>query len=236
MAEPLVLIPGLMCDDRLFAQQVHALAPGRVVTLALPTQGERMEEIASNMLDQLPRKFALLGFAFGGGVALEIMRRAPERVQRLALVSTSPLSDTPQQAADREELIVKARSGKLDEALRRFMTVEQLAPGPGRIDVLNRYVEMGMALGPAVFERQIRALQRRRDQQATLRKVKVPTLVLCGAHDQVTPPKRHEFMAELVPDSKLTILENAGHLLPFEQPEPLTDALRLWLKAPYVLQ
>ncbi|OWU85110.1 alpha/beta hydrolase [Oceanicola sp. 22II-s10i] len=236
MAEPLVLIPGLMCDTRLFADQIAACAPDRTVTVALPTQGERMEEIASNLLDQLPHRFALIGHCIGGGVAMEILRRAPERVQRLALISTSPLADTPQQAADRETVIVKARSGQLEEALKAVMPVDVLAPGPGRLGIQARYVEMGLALGPAAFERQIRALQRRRDQQATLRKIKVPTLLACGTHDQMTPVKRHEFMAELIRGSRFVEMPEAGHLLPIEQPAALTEALRGWLTAPPVPQ
>lgn len=234
MGEPLVLIPGMGCDWRLFEHQIRAFARNRVVVLALPVMGERMEEIASEMLSQLPQKFALLGAGFGGTVAMEILRRAPERVQRVALLSTSPLADTPQQAAAREPLLVKLRAGRPEEALRDVIRPEALAPGSGRIEALNRYVAMGVDLGPEVLTRQIRALQRRKDQQATLRKIRVPSLVLCGAHDTLTPPKRHEAMAELIPNSRLTVLEDAGHLSPIETPDAVTEALRTWLKAPAV--
>ena len=236
MAEPLVLIPGLSTDARVFDPQLRAFNRERAMTLALPTVGERMEEVASELLSQLPQKFALAGVAFGGCVAMEIMRRAPERVQRIALISTSPLAETPQQAADREPLLVKLRSGRIEDALRDLIRPEHLAPGPDRIGVVNRLVEMGRDLGPEVLERQIRCLQRRKDQQATLRKVRVPALVLCGRQDGLIPVKRFEFMAELIHHAKFEIIEDAGHHPFLETPEAMTEALRRWLKQPYVLR
>jgi pimeloyl-ACP methyl ester carboxylesterase len=230
MGEPLVLIPGMACDARLFETQIRALGRDRAITIALPTLGERIEEIASELLSQLPPKFALLGHDFGAVVAMEILRRAPERVLRVALVSCSPLADTPQQAADREPLLVKLRAGRTEDALRALMPVEHIGPGPDRLAILNRFLAMGLDLGPELLSRQIRALQRRRDQQATLHKVKAPTLILCGEEDGLTPPKRHEFMAELMPNSRLAVLPGAGHLLPIEAPEAMTEAVRGWLK------
>jgi pimeloyl-ACP methyl ester carboxylesterase len=133
-------------------------------------------------------------------------------------------------------MIIGARSGRLDEVLRGFMKPEFLAPGPQRLAVLNQVFEMGRDLGPDVMVRQVRALQRRRDQQPTLRRCKVPTLILCGAHDTLTPLKRHAFMAELIPYAKLEVIEDAGHLPTLEAPEAVTAALRGWLKQPFVLQ
>ncbi|MGH1423531.1 MAG: alpha/beta fold hydrolase [Pseudooceanicola sp.] len=236
MGEPLVLIPGMMCDASVFHAQIRALAPDRTITIALPTRGERMEEIASELLSQLPAKFALVGLSMGGIVAMEILRRAPERVLRAAFVSCSPLADTPQQAAEREPTIVRARAGRLEEALREVMLPEYFAPGPGRIAAMNQFLEMGQALGATVFASQMRALQRRRDQQATLRKIRVPALVMCGDQDTLTPVKRHEFMAELIPNSRLAVVPDAGHLLPIERPDQTTAQLQAWLKQPYVLQ
>lgn len=120
--------------------------------------------------------------------------------------------------------------------MRGFLRPEFLAPGPGRVEVLGRMAEMTRALGPEVFLRQVRALQRRRDQQSTLRKCKVPTLVMCGAHDGLTPPKRHAFMAELIPSAKLEILEEAGHVPTLEAPETVSALLAEWMAQPYVLK
>ena len=235
MAEPLVFLPGMMCDARLFGPQIAELSADTAVMVAPITQGERVEEIASGLLDLLPRRFALAGLSMGGIVAMEILRRAPERVTRIALLDTNPLAETPQVAAAREPQIVAARTGRMLEVMREEMKPNYLAPGAGRPAVLDLVMDMADTLGPEVFIRQSRALQRRPDQQSTLRKCKIPALVLCGAHDVLCPVRRHEFMAELIPNAKLHIIEGAGHLPTLEQPDETTRALRAWMTQPMVL-
>jgi len=236
MAEPLVLLPGMMCDARLFGPQIAELSADTAVMVAPITQGERIEEIASGLLDQLPKRFALAGLSMGGIVAMELLRRAPDRIARIALMDTNPLAETPVIAANREPQIVKARSGRMLEVMRDEMKPNYLAPGPYRGEVLELVMDMAETLGPEVFIRQSRALQRRKDQQATLRKCKVPTLVLCGAHDALCPVKRHTFMAELIPFAELVVLDDSGHLPTLEQPSETTAALRKWMKQPLVLR
>lgn len=236
MAEPLVLLPGMMCDARLFGPQIAELSADTCVMVAPITQGERIEEIASNLLDQLPARFALAGLSMGGIVAMELLRRAPDRVTRLALMDTNPLAETPQAAAMREPQIVGVRAGRLAEVMRDEMKPNYLAPSLHRGEVLDLVMDMALALGPEVFVRQSRALQRRRDQQGTLRKIKVPTLVMCGAHDALCPVKRHEFMAELIPYAELRVLPDAGHLPTLESPDETTAALRAWMAQPLVLR
>ncbi len=170
-------------------------------------RGERVEEVASEILSLLPAKFALAGLSYGGIVAMEILRRAPDRVTRIGLLDTNPLAETPQSSATYEPLIVSARAGQLEKVIETFMQPEFLAPGPQRAEILALVKEMGLYLGAEVFVRQARALQRRRDQQSTLRKCKVPALVLCGEHDSLTPVKRHSFMAELIPYAELKVIE-----------------------------
>ncbi len=232
MNEPLVLLPGMMCDARLFGPQIAELSSEGAVTIAPITQGERIEEIASNLLSDLPERFALAGLSMGGIVAMEILRRAPDRVSRIALMDTNPLAETPQSSAAYEPMIVGARAGRLEDVLGGFMRPEYLAPGPQRADILALVLEMGLYLGPETFVRQARALQRRRDQQSTLRRCKVPALVLCGEHDGLTPVKRHTFMAELIANAQLEIIEAAGHLPTLENPAATTAALRRWLLHP----
>ncbi|MFT5785309.1 MAG: pimeloyl-ACP methyl ester carboxylesterase [Ascidiaceihabitans sp.] len=236
MTEPLVFLPGMMCDARLFGPQIAELSADHCVTIAPVTQGERIEEIASGLLDQLPARFALAGLSMGGIVAMELLRRAPDRITRIALMDTNPLAETPPVAAAREPQIVGVRTGRLEQVMREEMKPHYLAPGLHRGEVLDLVMEMALTLGPEVFVRQSRALQRRRDQQGTLRKCKVPTLVLCGAHDVLCPVKRHTFMAELIPYAKLVVLENAGHLPTLEAPAETTQALRDWMKQPLILQ
>jgi pimeloyl-ACP methyl ester carboxylesterase len=236
MVEPLVFLPGMMCDARLFGPQIAALSPEFSVMVCPVTRGERIEEIASALLDDLPSRFALAGLSMGGIVAMEILRRAPGRVTRLALMDTNPLAETPQIAAAREPQIVKARAGRLLDVMRDEMKPHYLAPGPYRGEILKLVMDMADSLGPENFVRQSRALQRRRDQQATLRKCKVPTLILCGAHDALCPIKRHTFMAELIQGAELLVLDDAGHLPTLEMPDDTTAALRRWMQQPSQLR
>lgn len=236
MAEPLVFLPGMMCDARLFGPQIAALSPEYSIMVSPVNRGERIEEIASGLLDELPARFALAGLSMGGIVAMEILRRAPDRVTRLALMDTNPLPETPQVAAAREPQIVKARAGRMLDVMRDEMKPHYLAPGPYRSEVLSLVMDMADSLGPDVFVRQSRALQRRRDQQSTLRKCKVPALVLCGAHDALCPVKRHTFMAELIHGAELRVLDHAGHLPTLEAPDETTAAIREWMRQPLYLR
>lgn len=236
MAEPLVFLPGMMCDARLFGPQIAELSSEFSLMVSPVTRGERIEEIASGLLDELPQRFALAGLSMGGIVAMELLRRAPDRITRLALLDTTPLAETPQAAAAREPQIVKVRAGRLGQVIRDEMLPNYIGPGPYRNEVSELVMDMADALGPDTFVRQSRALQRRRDQQGTLRKCRVPTLVLCGEHDVLCPVKRHTFMAELIHGAVLRVLDGAGHLPTLEAPAETTQALRDWLRQPLILR
>lgn len=229
MRDPVVFLPGFMCDARVFVPQIVSLGAVHAVMVSPITQGERIEEIASNVLSAAPARFALVGHGMGGMVALELIRRAPERVTRLALMDTTPLTETPAQAAERDPQIMRARAGRFDDVMRDSLKPTILATGPKRRAVLDSLMAMALDLGPRVFERQSRALQRRRDQQTTLARIKVPTLVLCGEEDSLYPVARHSFMAEMIPGADISVIPGAGHLPTLETPEAVNDALENWL-------
>lgn len=236
MFEPLVFLPGMMCDARLFWPQLLEFGTRRAVMVAPINGASSIGALAAKLLEDAPPKFALAGHAMGGMVAMEVLRRAPERVTRLALMNTSPLPETPQLAAEREPQIVAVRAGRLAEHVREQGTTFGLAPSARKGEILNLLVEMAEKLGTETFIAQSRAMQRRPDQQKTLRTTQVPTLVLCGERDGVFPAKRHEFMAELIPNSDLHVIENAGHLPTLEQPQATNAALREWLENAFVLR
>ncbi|MEX0287394.1 MAG: alpha/beta fold hydrolase [Paracoccaceae bacterium] len=234
MNEPLVLLPAMMCDARVFSHQINALSRDRTVVVASLNGGERMEEIASALLDQLPPRYAVFGLSFGGLIAMELMRRAPERMTRACLMGCSPLPEAPADAAAREPLIISARIGRMDEAMNGTLRSDHLAPGPTRMQVMGQVRLMAEDAGAEAFVRQCRALQRRRDQQSTIRRLKIPVHVACGEHDTLVPIKRHQFLAELIPNSTFSVIPDAGHLPPLEQPEATLQMLQDWLAGPSV--
>lgn len=230
MKEPLVLLPGMMCDARLYGAQIAAFSHERAIMITPQTGRDTVAAIAADVLDAAPPKFALAGLSMGGIVAMEVMRQAPERITRLALLDTNPKAE-PQAVADmREPQIAKAQSGALLQALMRDeMMPHFLTEGPNTAQILDLCMVMAETLGPDVFVDQSRALQTRPDQQETLRQVKVPALILCGEDDRLCPPHRHELMHGLIPGSTLTVIKGAGHLPTLEQPDATNDALVHWL-------
>lgn len=234
MADPILFLPGFMCDARAFWPQIMAFSPSRAVQVAPVAAADSVGALAQRVLDAAPRRFALCGVYLGGMVAMEILSRAPDRVSRLALVSTTALTEPPHVAADREPGIIGVRNGRLIEVMKAHLEAAGIAEGPYRGDVLDLALDMAEALGPDVFVRQSRALQRRPDPQRTLRKTKVPTLVLGGGEDQLCGVKRHEFLAELIPNAELKVISGAGHLMTIEQPLAVNHALTDFFDAPFV--
>lgn len=236
MGIPLVFLPDLMCDSRVFWPQLNALSAEWTITVAPVTRAARFEAIASELLSELPARFALFGLNFGATVAMDILRQAPERVDRLCLMGGSPLPEAPAQAAAREDAIIAAQSGRLPDAVDMLRPLHALVDGPNRALTRALLGEMARDLGAEVFVRQARAMQRARDQQAVLRRAKVSTLIACGADDTVTPLKRHQFVAELMPNARLHVIENVGHMAPLEQPAQVTAMIDAWMRAPLVLR
>lgn len=236
MTDPLVFIPGFMADARAFLPQIVALGSMHSQTLILPTTGNTVEEMSAAALPHLPPKFALIGHGLGGDVALDIIRRAPDRVTRVVLLSTDPLAEAPQTAAARESRIIAAKSGRLLQAMADEIPAQALAPTDARDDIIAAIEEMALGLGPDTFRRQSRALQRRPDQQKTLRRAMLPALILAGEYDTLVPVRRQEFTVGLMPYATLQVINGAGHLPALEQPEAVTAALRQFLAGPLLLK
>ena len=226
---PLVLIPGMMCDARMWGGLPAALHPREVIH-ALPIGAETILELAAEVLRTAPPRFALAGLSMGGIVAMEVLAQAPDRVERLALLDTNPRAELPEVQARRGPQIERALSGALRAVIRDEMKPNYLAQGEGRQAVLDLCMDMALDLGPEVFARQSRALRDRPDQTATLAAFRGPALVLMGAHDRLCPRDRHEQMHTLMPQSRLVVIEGAGHLPPLERPEETIAALRRWLE------
>ena len=227
---PLVLLPGMMCDARLFGPQIAAFSGRRALICAPISERSSIEELASDILADAPRRFALAGLSMGGIVAMEILKLAPDRIERIALLDTNPLAEQEQMKARRFPQMLAVKQGKLATIMRDEMKPNYLSDGPRRGEVLDLCMEMALGLGPQVFLNQSRALMDRHDQTDTLRKANLPALVLCGAHDTLCPVSRHELMADLIPGARLEVIDGAGHLPTLEQPEKTNAALARWLE------
>jgi pimeloyl-ACP methyl ester carboxylesterase len=228
---PLVLLPGHMCDARMWAPQMAAFSGTRTIHLPELSGADGMAALAADVLAQAPPRFALAGLSMGGIVAMEVLRQAPERVDRLALLDTNPLPEAEAVKADRRARMARVEGGLLDAVVMTEMKPHYLAAGPRRTDLLDLCLAMARDLGPEVFLRQSRALMDRPDQTATLAAFRGPALVLMGEEDRLCPLDRHRLMAELMPQARLEIVPGAGHLPPLEQPEATNAALRGWLGA-----
>ncbi len=161
MAEPVVFLPGMMCDARVFGPQLAALSRDRAVQVAPITGADTVEKIADQIVFYAPPKFALAGLSMGGIVAMEVIRRVPLRVTRLALLDTTPFSETPAQAAAREPQIARARAGRVAEVMAEDMKPEYLAPGPGRAGVLKTVMATRSSAAPTSSARCARCGRRR---------------------------------------------------------------------------
>ena len=225
---PLVLLPGMMCDARLWAPQMGALKR-RAVLHAPCTEADTMEALAARVLTVAPDRFALAGLSMGGIVAMEVVRQAPGRVDRIALLDTNPLPEPEAVRADRVAQIGRARAGGLAGVMRERLERDYLAAGSDATEVLDLCMAMAIGLGTDVFERQSRALASRPDQRATLAAFRGPALVLMGAEDRLCPRDRHELMHALMPQSRLVVVDRAGHLPTLERPAETTAALMEWL-------
>ena len=235
MNDPIILIPGFMCDARAFLPQIAILSKGRDFSVIIPTHAT-VEDCATHIIATAPQKFILVGHGLGGDVALEILHRAADRVTRIVLLSTDPLAEAPAIAADREARIIAARSGRLTDAFAEDVPFSSLADCPHRQHVFSTLNAMAFDLGADVFVAQSRALQRRPDQQKTLRRAQLPALILAGAQDRVVGVRRQELSAGLMPFAKFVLIENAGHMATLEQPQAVNDALDAFFSGPLLLR
>jgi len=228
---PIVLVPGLLCSPRLYLEQLPELWRFGPVTIADHTRDDTMGEIARRLLDAAPPRFALAGLSMGGYLAFEVLRQAPERVARLALLDTAAQPDTPEISERRRSQVAMARDGRLAEVVDQLMPV--LLHPNHRDDPRLRAVahQMARETGPEAFARQEAAIIERPDSHPDLGGIRCPTLVLVGEADALTPPERSMEMAEGIPGARLVTVAGAGHLSTIERPEAVTRALVEWLSA-----
>lgn len=225
----LLLIPGLLCGPDLWSHQTSNLKDIANICVADISGGDTITVLAKQVLSAAPDRFALAGLSMGGYVAQEIMRQAPERVERLALVDTSGRADTDDQRERRRQLIYMSRIGKFRGVTDRLLPILIHKDRLGDTALTERVKIMAERVGPEAFHRQQKAIMGRPDGRPDLSQYDLPTLIMCGRQDALTPVALHEEMVELIPGAQLAIIEDSGHLSTMERPQAATALLRHWL-------
>ena len=223
------MIPGMMCDERIFAPQIEGLSDSIRIIVADISGYSTVHELAAEVLKKSPPKFDLLGHSMGGIVAMEMYSQEPNRIEKLVLMDTNPKAELEEVKAMRDPQMKAAREGKLVDVMRDEMKPNYLDASDNRESILHTCMEMAKSMGTEVFMNQSKALQTREDQQSTLRLIDVPVLVICGSNDKLCPVERHELMHNIINHSELKIINNAGHMPTLEQPKETTEVLKKWL-------
>jgi pimeloyl-ACP methyl ester carboxylesterase len=226
---PIVLVPGLLCSAEIFAPQLVALWPRGPVTIASTLEGETIAQMAAAILASAPPRFALAGISMGGYISMEIMRQAPQRVTKLALISTSALPDTIEQSRQRMTMVAQAKAGQFEQLLGEAMAALLHPKRRDDAELRESNLRMGLAIGVEGFARQTAAVIRRIDSRPSLTKIQVPTLVLVGDSDPLTPPDRAREIAAAIAGARLVIVPECGHSSTREQPEAVNRALIEWI-------
>jgi pimeloyl-ACP methyl ester carboxylesterase len=231
MAEPLVLIPGLTCTAELYAPQWRQLGVGRQVLVAEHRMDVTLSGIVQRLLSIAPPRFALCGLSMGGYIAFEVMRQAPERVTRLALLDTSAKPASEATNALRAEMIALAASGQFERVM-SMMWMRLVAPARREDQALRDVVRrMATETGAEAFMRQQMAIMGRPDSRRDFSAIVVPTLVLVGSEDILTPVAEADEIADGVRGAKKVVIPGCGHLSTLEAPDTVTAALEEWLSA-----
>jgi pimeloyl-ACP methyl ester carboxylesterase len=228
---PTVLIPGLLCTPRLYADQLPALWRFGAVLVANHTRDDSMSGIARRILSDAPPKFALVGLSMGGYVAFEVQRQAPDRVAKLALLDTTARPDAPEQTEQRKRQIEMARSGRFDGIAQLLFPRFVSAARHGDRALQSLVRTMAEDTGSEAFVRQQTAIMSRADSRPGLASIRCPTLLLVGADDVLTPPDRAAEMMAAIPGARQVVVPDCGHLSTLEQPQTVTDALVAFLSS-----
>lgn len=228
--QPLILMPGLLCDASLWQHQIETLNELADITVADLTQDDTVSAMAERVLADAPDQFALAGLSMGGYLAQEVMRQAPERVTKLALLDTSFYPDTPEQSAYRRGLIELSAKGEFKGVTSRLLPMLIHESRFEDEELTGTIFNMAESVGKDAYLRQQHAIMTRPDGSDDLANITCPTLILCGREDALTPLRVHEKMADRIPNAHLVVVEDCGHLAPLERPRTVSAVMRYWLQ------
>ena len=225
----LVLLPGLLNTRRVFEQQIDALSDVADCIVPELWHHDTISAMAEAVLTLAPPSFALVGFSMGGYVAFEIMRRASPKVERLALIDTQAAPDSAESSARRRALLEQTKIGRFHGVQRTLLPQLVHRRHIDDATIAQPIFDMAQEIGAEGFALEQQAIMGRADSRSLLVDIEIPTVVIVGRQDQVTPLQRAEQMAADIATSRLVVLEECGHMSPLEKPAEVTAALRRWL-------
>ena len=235
--EPLVLLPGMNCSARLWSPVLASDRSGTRLQAAVrevvqpPLRGRSVEDCVDQLLARLPARFALAGLSLGAIVSLALVRRAPDRVSRLALLAVNARAPRADQqvawTAQRRSLA----AGDTPRMLQELLLPHLVVPRRRTPELDEAVLTMADETGPAALDDQLAVQQTRRDERPTLGRVAVPTLVLAGGADALVPVARNEEVCEAIPGARLEVLSGTGHLSTLEEPDAVADVLLAWSRS-----
>jgi len=226
----LLLLPGLACDARIYAPQLAAFPDSRAVD-GYGT-ADTLAAMARIVLEQAPETFDLFGHSMGGRVALEVLRLAPSRVRRLALVSTGVHSLREGEAAKRQALQTIGWNHGFEKLIDQWLPPMVAEANRAKPEIYQPLRQMNLDAGQPVFDAQIHALVNRPEVESLLPQIACPTLVMTGENDTWSSPAQHQAIAAAIPNSELVIVPGAGHMIQLEAPEAVNAAIARWLARP----
>jgi len=231
----LILVPGLLCDETVWAAQIRALRDVADIQVANHDDLDSLKALAESIIAHGPARFAIAGHSMGGRIAAEVARMAPERLTGFAILDSGhePLAKGDggaRETAVRHALLGLARRDGMRVMGRKWL---QGMVHPARLEdreLVDGILDMIERRTPAQFERQIRGLLARPDAMPVLVNIQCPALVLCGREDTWAPPSRHSDMAARMRGSTLSIIPDCGHMATLERPQAVNAAMQAWLR------
>lgn len=228
--EHLILLPGTLCNENLWRYQMEDLADVAAIQVGDLTKDDTIQGMATSILNKAPALFSLAGLSMGGIVAMEIMRQAPERVKKLALLDTNPNPPHPEQIKGWESFIDMAQHGKFMDVTEKYLLPVLIHPDRQKdLDLIETIKKMAEDVGPKGMINQMMALMTRPDSRENLSAIECPTLVLLGRQDMLCPIDIHEYLVSNIPNASLSVIEECGHLSTLERPEEVTSCLYDWI-------
>lgn len=229
MKEPLIMIPGTLCDSALFNAQVSGLQDLADCQIGNHSSSDNLQEVAANIINSVSGNFSVLGLSYGGIIAFEILRQAPQRIKRLILLNTNHKEPSEITRATQQRFLGMSVLGEFREITTNFTTDAMLHPKHAANPKMREAVlQMAENIGQQRFFNQIKAQLGRPDSTPDLPNIQCPTLIMTGREDNVCPIPQHQEMARLIPNSTFQVIEESGHLSTMEQPERVNELIRNW--------